>query len=49
MALVYWILLLFFGWLFMGWKFFLFIIVGAIILMLINFLDPHFFDNWPKI
>ena len=34
--MIIWILILFFGWLFMGWNFFLYIIIGAVIMTVIS-------------
>lgn len=45
MGLIPWLLLLFFGWLFIGWEFFLYIIVGAIVLFFIQAAYPNWFDG----
>lgn len=46
MGIVFWILLVLFGWLFGGWEFFLYIIIGFILFFLIQCFYPKWFDNY---
>lgn len=42
--MITWILILFFGWLFMGWKFFLLLIISALIFYILMTLFPKWFN-----
>lgn len=43
--MIFWLLLILFGWLFMGWPFFLYLFVGFIVMVFIVARYPEWFNR----